>query len=39
MKVSKETTKQLEELCSAAPMPTLGLIKLMRRNKQIQNNK
>lgn len=34
MKVSKKTTKQLEELCSAAPMPTLGLIKLMRRNKQ-----
>ncbi|QAY00311.1 hypothetical protein Ecwhy1_29 [Escherichia phage Ecwhy_1] len=34
MKVSEETAKQLEVLCSAAPMPTLGLIKLMRRNKQ-----
>lgn len=34
MKVSKETAKQLKELCSAAPMPTLDLIKLMRRNKQ-----
>lgn len=34
MKVSKDTAKQLEELCSAQPMPTLALIKLMRRNKQ-----
>ena len=34
MKVSEEAAKQLEELCSAVPMPTLGLIKLMRRNKQ-----
>lgn len=34
MKVSEETAKQLEELCSSAPMPTLGLIMLMRRNKK-----
>ena len=39
MKVSEETFKQLEYECRKPAMPTLALIKLMKKKKMFINNR